>query len=318
MNRQNQILIAILAIQIVLGAVVFWPRPAASGAESGPLFADFKPDEVAALTISDGEGNHLALAKSGDNWVLPEAGDYPADGEKITPLLEKIEGVQTNRLVTRTDTSHKRLQVAADEFNRRVELTLQDGDSHRLFVGSSAGAGATHVRADGQSEVYLTGELNSWEANAQASAWIDTLYFTLPQTATVALTLENGNGLFEFEREDESWTMKGLSGDETFNQTSLTNLLSQASSVQMTEPIGTEEMGSFGLDDPLATITLTTADQTYTLRVGAKDENNNYVLSSSESPYYVRVAEYTANNFIEKSRDDFLEGTPTPAVESES
>ena len=53
---------------------------------------------------------------------------------------------------------------------------------------------------------------------------------------------------------------------------------------------------------------------TYTLHVGAKsEEDNSYVVKSSESPYYVRVAEFTVQDWVEKDRQGFLELPPTPA-----
>lgn len=323
MNRLNQILIVILALQFALGAVIFWPRTVSSEGGSGPLLVDFTAADVVSLIISDQEGNRVDLAKTGDEWVLPKAGDYPADGGKITPVLDKIEGIKTSRLVTQTDASHKRLKVAGDEFNRLLEITLKDGSTHKLFLGSSAGAGATHVRADGQSEVYLTSELASWEVSPQASAWIDTLYFSVPQTTTVAMTLENQNGKFEFEKAGESWTMKGLAGDETFNEANLTTLLNQATSVRLTDPLGKEEQPSYGLDQPLAVVTLKTRDgdreETHVLRIGAKsEEGNNFFAGSSDSPYYVQVSEFTGNNFVAKTRDDFIQPPPTPESGAES
>lgn len=311
MSKFNQILAITLVVQVALAAFVFWPRPAASSG-GGSLLPDYKAADVTRLTISDSEGKTLALAKSGENWVLPEAGDFPADAAKITPLLDKIEKVRTNRLVTQTEGSHARLKVAAADFNSLLEIGLKDGASHKLYVGSSAGASATHVRADEQPEVYLTGDLTSFDANVQASAWINTLYFTVPQTATTGLTLENANGTFEFVKEGETWTLKGLKAGETFNETNFTSLLSQAGGINMSEPLGQTEEAAYGLDKPLATVTLKTADKTYTLTVGAKsDEDNSFVVKSSESPYYVRVAEFTAQSFTDKKRDDFLQPPPT-------
>jgi hypothetical protein len=52
---------------------------------------------------------------------------------------------------------------------------------------------------------------------------------------------------------------------------------------------------------------------TYTLQVGSKSTDNSYVLKSSDSPYYVRVAEFTAQDWVEKDREGFLELPPTPA-----
>ena len=323
MNRHNQILAVILAVQIVVAGLVLWPRSAASEAAAGPLLANFSAAQVTSLTIRDGEGKQITLTKNGSDWILPDNGDFPATAEKITPLLSKIEGLKTNRLVTQTTASHKRLKVAADDFNRLIEIKLADGTSHQLYLGSSAGTGATHVRADNQPEVYLTNDLSPWDTNAQPSAWINALYFTVPQTATVALTLQNGNGTFEFEKSGEQWTLKGLAAGETFNDNNFSTLLTQATSVNMVSPIGKEKEASFGLGQPQAVVTLKTKEgdqeKTYTLLVGAKNaDDNSYVVSSSESPYYVRVAEYTGKAFTEKKRDDFLKLPPTPVPGSDA
>jgi hypothetical protein len=129
------------------------------------------------------------------------------------------------------------------------------------------------------------------------------------------LTLENTNGTFEFVKEGDKWTMEGLAEDETFNEGGFSGLLNQVTNVRMTEPLGKEESW-LGTDEPLATVTLKTADKSYTLLIGAKDaEDNSYVLRSSESPYYVRIAEFTGNSLVEKKREDFLQAPPTPTVE---
>jgi hypothetical protein len=53
---------------------------------------------------------------------------------------------------------------------------------------------------------------------------------------------------------------------------------------------------------------------TYMLQVGSKsEEDSSYVVKSSESPYYVRVAEFTAQDWVEKDRQGFLALPPTPA-----
>jgi len=319
MNKLNQILIAILVLQVGLAVYAFWPQTRVQA--GGPLLPGFAAADVVGLIIQDND-NRLVLSKSGADWVLTEADDFPADGEKITPVLEKLEGIQTNRLVTQTEASHTRLKVAPADFNRLIEIELKNGSRHQLYLGSSAGAGATHVRLDDQPEVYLTGEVASFDANTQASAWIDTIYYTVPQTATVALTLQNANGTFEFEKVGESWTMKGLAADETFNESALTSLLNQVSSVQMTAPVGREEQPSFGLDVPQAIVSLKTRtgnqEDTYTFRVGARSENGSgFIAGSSESPYYVQVAEFTGTNLIDKTRDDFLAQPPAeePGIE---
>ena len=309
-NRLQQILIIILIVQIGLMVIVFWPQTASSQT-GGPLLAEVVPDEVVELTLSDSAGQSINLTKKNNSWVMSDADDYPVIGENVTTLLEKIEGVNTNRLITKTDASHDRLQVADDNFNRRLDLTLADGSTHALFIGSSGGASAAHVRAAGRDEVYLTSELAAFDANTQAASWVDTLYFSLPQTGTVSITLENENGRFSFNQVNESWTLAGLTGDELFNQNTFSTMLNQISAVRLTEPVGTEPEDSFGMDNPTATVRIETADETFTLNLGSQDpSDNSYILKASNSPYYVKVAQFTGSNLADKSRADFLQPTP--------
>jgi len=319
MKRHNQILAGILVVQVALSVVVFWPKPAAS-AERAPLFPEIEAEDILGLTITDADGNVLAVRQVGDAWVLPDADDYPAQADKITSLLEKIVGLTTGRLVTRTDASHRRLQVAVDEFSRRIDFELADGTNHTLYLGSSPSYGAIHFRVDGQSEVYLTSDIGSYETGAAVASWIDPSYPTVAQEDVTEMTLQNGNGEFTFTRDagDGNWTMEGLATDETLNEAQVDNLLRRATSVVIVRPLGKEEKPAYGMDEPGALVTLGGGEKTVTLRVGAKDPtDNSYVVISSESPYYVHVAEYGVQNLLESTRDDFLQLEPTPTPEAD-
>jgi hypothetical protein len=317
MSKLNQILIGIVALQIAITAFVFWPQPAPSNAAS--LLPEVTATNVIQITLNDENDNTLTLAKNGDKWVMPAADDFPVKGEQVTTLLGNIEEIKTNRPVTRTESSHKQLKVAGDDFTRRIELETQDGTKHTFYVGTSAGAGATHVRVEGQAEVYLAASLNSFDVNVLPSSWIDTLYPSVPQAEVVGVTLENKNGTFEFAKDGDAWTLLDLAEGETFNETNFTGLLNVATSLRMTAPLGKSEQPSFGLAEPQAVVTLKTSgengEKTYSLQIGAKTEDNAYIAKSSESPYYVTVAEFTGANFVDKTRDDFLQAPPTPTEE---
>jgi len=148
---------------------------------------------------------------------------------------------------------------------------------------------------------------------------VDTQYFSVDKDQMATLTLENENGRFEFEKDDAgTWTMKGLAADETLNQNNVKGLASRAASVRMLRPLGKETQDDYGLDSPSATVTVETKDdegnvKTYSLQVGAQsEEDNSYVVTSSESPYYVRVSSHIVQDFTQKTRDNFLELPPTP------
>ncbi len=336
MTRLNQILVGILIVQIALGVVVFWPRPTVA-AESEPIFPDLEADDIVALTIADADGNSTRLARMDGGWVLPNADDYPAQESPITALLEKIVALTTGRLVTRTDVSHERLQVAPDDFVRRIAFETSDGMEHTLYLGSSPRYGASHFRLEGQSETYLTDEISTWDTNATAASWIDAAYVGIPQADVARMVLENQHGALTFHRIDDAdgasgdtggrWTMDGLAEGETLAETKVTAMVRQAATLTMIRPLGKEEKAEYGMDEPNAVVTLETqetaeaAPRTVTLYVGAQDpSDNSYVVTSSESPYYVRVSEPTVQGMVENARQDFLEvpATSTPEGDTDS
>jgi hypothetical protein len=142
MTRLNQILIGVLIAQLTVAALVLLPRTLSSQTEPGALLPELGVDTVTALTITSGEGESLTLAKEDGAWVLASAGSYPTVEGKVATFLEKAIAIQTSRLVTETPGSHKRLEVAGDDFQRLVEVETDDGKAYRFYIGSSPSFGA--------------------------------------------------------------------------------------------------------------------------------------------------------------------------------
>jgi hypothetical protein len=321
MNRLNRILVGILALQLVLTVVVFWPRSAGSGAGTESLFPGVEADQIQEITLTDAQGATITLAKRDGSWVLPEADDYPADPERVEPLVDGLAALNADRLVTQTSASHGRLQVAEGDFERRIDFQMADGTTHRVYLGSAPSFGVAHVRADGQDEVYLTSDLSAQDAGVEASSWVDTSYFSVPQEEVVAVTVENAQGTLEFNREGESWTLASLAADDTLNEGMARSFVNRAISISLLRPLGREDLEAYGMQEPNAVVTIVAqpeggAEKTYTLWVGAQDsEDSGYVVKSSESPYYVQVREFSVQDIVEKGYEDFIEVPPTPTSE---
>jgi len=318
MNKTNRILIILLVVQLILaGLMLLLNRPGAAS-EATPLLPNVTADAVSRLVIQDAEGGRLALARQGDGWMLPDAGNFPAQADAITPLLEKILAIDTARLVAETADSHGRLEVAEDTFVRRVELTTADGQTYVLFIGSAPQPRATNVRLDGQDQVYLAADLTSFDANTEASGYIDTAYFSVSPDQVVGITLENANGVLRLVKDATgAWALTDLAAGEQMDAAAVTALLNQAASIRLTEPLGLAVKPEYGMDAAQATITLTLQDGTeQTVRIGAKDEATGaYVIGSSQSPYLVLAAEFSVKDLVEKARAGFVVvPTPTPAT----
>ncbi len=312
MKRHQQILAGILIVQIILGVITFWPRSGSAGAAQ-PIFPDLNVEDIVTLTITDDQDTSIVLRRSGENWSLAEAGDYPAKADTITPILDKFTQLDTTTLVARTESSHKALQVADDTFVRRIDIGMKDGTTHTLYLGSSPRYTATHFRVAGQVETYLTAALSAWELNTAATSWVDTGYRTLDTAMVTEVTLQNANGTFKLVKSGEEWTLADLAGDEIIAPGKASDIVNKAARITLQRPLGLTEEASYGLASPAAIVTLKMADGSFsTLRVGAKFDGSNYAVKASESPYYVAVTEYNVNTLIENDRAAFLQ-QPTPA-----
>ena len=315
MNRRNQVLGAILVLQLIVVAVVFWPR-ARGGTAGQPLFPGVEASQVVTLTVTVSGDEGVAMAKVDAGWELAGTDGFPVVSSTVTSALEQIVALSGDRAVATAASSQKRLKVTADNYERLVEFGLSDGSRHRLFVGISPSYSTTYVRADDQKEVYLS-TLKASDLGSGPSFWIDTSFVAVTQDLVTGMALQNRQGTFEFEKKGDAWTMKGLAAGETLDTGQVTSILGSVSSLRMVKPLGKTEKPEYGLAEPLAVLEVTTPDKTYVLTVGAlSSDGSTYVVNSSESPYIVQASQYALSKLVENGRDAFLvQPTPVPTPE---
>lgn len=279
-TRTNQALALALIAQIMIGIVLFLPGDSDTGQAAGVLLAEFEPDQVMKLTIHDRDDNTLVLHQTEqDVWVLPDKDNYPVTASRVQQLLDKLQGIDRTRLIARQPSSHNRLGVSGGEYERLIEIELADNESRRVYLGTSAGSSAAHVRLNDEEDVYLTNELAAWEVSTRLAAWVDTTYFSVPRDDIVMLQIENANGVFQLQKHEDTWTLVSLADDETFDPASVTSLLSKISTVRLAEPIGQETDPAWNMDDPAAKITVTVAE---TATTAAEDDETDAVLPSAD------------------------------------
>ena len=336
LNRSNMTLAAALVVQIVLLAISVGARTGREDRTVQPLWPGFKADDVRELVIADDLDNSLTIARRDDGWVLPKADDFPVNSDKADELLASIAGLDTGRLVASNPANFARLEVAEEEFRRK--LSIASGDETRaLYLGGSAGADTVYARLEGDDRAYLGTGLSAWEASTQVSGWIDTSYISVPQEDLIRIKVSNANGSFEFEPDGGTWRYLGLPEGEAFEDTLMPSITRNASSIIMVEPLGRVPLDEYGLAEPTVTVEVAymqivelemesaqddadrgenEADdgedivsyttESYTLSFGTKRDDGNFVLKSSTSDYFVTVREYALDTFSDLSQADLL------------
>ena len=329
MTKRNQILIVILGLQILLAVYLFWPASKNSQGSSKALFPGIKAEEITELVIEDGEKKSIQMQRKNGEWVIPTYGEYPADQGKISSFLKKIVALETKPLVARKQSSHRRLKVSADEYQRLIHFKSgEKGGLQSLYLGTSPSYKKTHVRAGSRDEVYLAKNFSIWEAGVEPSAWIDTLYFSVDEKNVVRISIKNTHGTIDVVRGSQNeWILKGIKPGAIFNTEEWRKMFRKAISIRMDEPLGREGLPSYGLKEPQAVLTIITevasepqddsqkennrrekepekVQKTHTICIGARDKEKGYTVKSSESPFFVRVSDYAVEPFVKKRMED--------------
>ncbi|MDW8052948.1 MAG: DUF4340 domain-containing protein [Anaerolineae bacterium] len=322
MNRRNQLLTALLVAQLVIAVLVLALPQQAASTSARPLLGELKSADISAFVVREQPEKVLRLTKKDGNWVLPDLDDYPAQADRVSSFLDKLVGIKVGQPIATTAASHTRLQVGEDSFNRRVDLTTPQGE-RTLFFGAS-GTNA-NVRLAGSDEVFLTSQIATFDISADASSWINTLYFTSTQEAVSKVAITTITGTLTFQRvSTDTWQMDGLASGETFNPSRLETILSRVASLYMVRPLGKTPKPEYGMDKPTAILTLTLKSDVSSLAplvltIGARDDKDStYVVKSSQSPWYARVNAFVLEEIVNARREDFLQpaSTPTPTPEA--
>ncbi len=162
----------VLAIQMLLVVALFGfgYRQQEQHDLQQPLF-NFDPARLDRVVIDAGEQS-VVLQEGEPGWILPSLHQLPVDDGQLQALLTKLQQLHGGWPVATTATSRKRFEVAADKYQRHLQLFQGEQLVADLYVGTSPGFRKVHVRKAGDDAIYAV-SLNSYEMPANANDWLD-------------------------------------------------------------------------------------------------------------------------------------------------
>ncbi|MBQ2315133.1 MAG: DUF4340 domain-containing protein [Treponema sp.] len=283
------------------------------------LSLDGEPDAIVLQTGADAAGAVRIVNRDG-TWLVGVQ-EYPADPEIVSGMTEALGGLRLLGTVSgNADGDLDRYGLAGGG----ITVTASRGGKvlRTLSVGKNTSTGSQcYVRVDGASAVYLASGALHTTFSATVDAVRSKRVYSFDADEVTRVRVESADGAFVFERNpaaaagvqeegtvtvaQDVWRLSGADGtgagadpDDAKVSAWVRSLATLNASTWLAE--GTAAPAA----SPEAAVTVEAGGRQYRVAVYAGDEDaEEYVASSSESPYLFTVPPYVRLRFCKQLSD---------------
>lgn len=170
-SRGVQLLSAVLVLQLAVAGALLWRSSAQNNFAPVTQLVSLDPSTIDEIVIDDGK-ERVTLTRSDDKWHLNDEHETLAAADKIDVLVSSISDLKPGLPVASTPGSHQQLEVAAEQFQRRVSLKAGDETVADLYMGTSPGFRKSHIRQVDRDQVYAA-RINTFDTPADHDDWLD-------------------------------------------------------------------------------------------------------------------------------------------------
>lgn len=289
-----------------------------------PLLA-FDKAAIDRITLEGPDQAKVVLVKKDGRWQLPDAGDFPADGTRITRLLDRLAGLEGGDVVAATSGAHARFKVSDEAFERRITLARGEASQATLYLGTSPALRRLHARRQGEDDVHIV-QLALFDVPVKAADWQDKALLTVPQAEIAAidldgLRLERGADDDAEQGEGAQWTASPLPEGKRLKADAAAKLARLLAELRFEMMLGKAAKPEYGLARPALRLTLTRkGGEAVEYRLGKAADKEEYTLKVSSRPEYFRLASWTAKDLLDAARGEALleEAVPAEATPAEA
>ena len=299
MNSKHVSALALLLI--LLGGIAWWVHSGGSGAwksadtqAGAKVVPNLVVGTVSTLRINGGK-DVVTLERKGQAWSVKERGGYPADAQKIAPLLLKLADLKVTQTEAITDALRPRLDLGPPgQSGGGIALDLMDAATKplgSLIVGKSITRPSDFpggkdvptgryllVREQPASALAVSEPLTEIDANPRA--WIDKTFAKVERPKTITLT-SSGKPKWILTRPEEAgiaWQLQDAAKDEELDMNKAQEEAGILGGITMVDVVTAPAADALNDADVLGIETFD--GLAYTLTIGKKDGENRVVTVS--------------------------------------
>lgn len=216
------LLTGVLALQLVLAGGLWWSdRPVSATGQA--VATPIDTARVDRVVIEDGTDS-ITLRRTGDDngddnggdgdWIFEDRPEVALDTDRLTELVASVTSLPPALPVATSERSRAQLDVADDDFQRRVQLFAGEERLLSLFVGTSPGYRKAHVRHEGEDAI-VAAPLSVHTLPVDRDDWIDATALALPEVALADVESIKTDAWTLTQHNDTTWQLDRTDGVST-------------------------------------------------------------------------------------------------------
>jgi hypothetical protein len=308
MRLRNTLLLALIFAGLAGYLYFVEVDKAAEEAKKKTLF-EIETEAVTGVTLVYPDRT-IEVKKSDGKWRLTQPVDDLADEPSINNLVRAIAECEVTS--TLEDVPADLAPFGLDQPKVEVKVTLTDRELPAIKVGKNTPVGfSTYIQRADEPKVYLTAAAFASGTDKQVKDLRDKQILTVDDATVRRIALQRPESSLTLKKTDEAWLLEEpITG--TADAGTVRSFLSTMRSLRATDFAAEDasDLGAYGLDQPILTITLT----------GEKEDDQKQLLIGKENDkqeVFVKVGArptiYTAGSFVlrdlNKSLNDFRDKT---------
>ncbi|GAB4333078.1 MAG: hypothetical protein Kow0089_01350 [Desulfobulbaceae bacterium] len=310
----------LLVVQVVLAVLVHSGREEMAAFTPHANLLDFDPHTVDVVIVTGEDEKTVRLVREGNYWRFPE--DHfgaPADGKKITDLLEKLGGLKQGLAVATTTEAAERFKVAEDAFQRHVVLEAGGKTVADFYLGTAPSFKKAHARVHDRNEI-VTVELNTYELETDYDRWLDHDLLTVEKDKAVRVRVND----LVLEKKEGKWILADLAAGETMQEREADGLVERVCGLTVAGVVDPAEAKGLFDKEPELRLEVTVGDTTSSWELAKPEGQEYYLLRTKDRPYYLKVNTWVVDAITKTDRQALVtkqeeqageKTAPAPAAE---
>ena len=263
-----------------------------------------------------GPGEKVVLVKKGDeDWEITEPIQFAANASNVKSAVDGLKSLKVKERIAPGKDAYGRYDLTDDKALHVIAYKGKD-KVLELYVGESGSRGQM-ARLAGQDGVYALGGFSRYAFARELKNWRDRTIFKFDEKKVKSVEIKNENGHFVFDKapseekgepdagasKKQNWTGKhskllaGVAAKiKDFKSDKVNDLLRAYKSLNALDFGDDKQPSEVGLDEPVATITITLDDGAKRiLEVGANAEGSNRWARQPDGKQIYSISSYVGD-----------------------